>query len=433
MRLAQKFALGLFVLIVGLTASVMIVVNASLTQALTAKLKRDLAAAQRVFHEFQELRSRQLHDRTRMAADMPQLKAVVTTSGLDHATLLDSARAAQALIHSELFMLADQQGHLLASATEPTRVGDDLTGSPAFKAALEGEPYDGVWETPEALYQVSAEPVVFGEEVAGAVLAGVVMAGFEVTPTLVEVLEQMTNCYVVVAGGGRLVTSPAGRARFRSLTPGRLAMTNHPEAVIAQTIGEHRYLTVAGSWGEGRGSYLLARSLDQELAFYRTLQGQLMGLAGLILLVALLLGMFYARQLTRPLRALVAGTQRVAAGDWGATVTVTSRDELGELATAFNNMAKRLTQLLNRERELAAAAATAATEQQRAKDLADLNAQLADKMKELEHFHQFLMGREERILELKQEVNALLKEVGQKPKYTEGLSEPGLPPDLKVG
>lgn len=426
MRLAKKFAFGVFFLVVGLTASVMIVVNTSLTQALTAKLKRDLTAAQRVFREFQELRSRQLHDRTRMAAEMPQLKAVVTTPGLDHATLLDSARAAQALIRSELLMLADQQGHLLASATEPTRVGDDLTASPAFQAALRGEPYDGVWETAEALYQVSTEPVVFGEEISGAVLAGVVLAGFEVTPALIEVLEQMTNCSVVVAGRGRLVTSPAGRELFRHLTPDKLAMTNHPEAAIAQTIGGYRYLTVSGSWDEGRGSYLLARSLDEELAFYRKLQGQLVGLAGFILLVALLFGVVYARQLTQPLRALVAGTQRIAAGDWSATVTVKVQDELGELAKAFNNMAKRLTQLLNRERELAAAAATAATDQQRAKDLADLNAQLAAKMKELEQFHQFLMGREDRILELKQEVNALLKVLGQDQKYTEGSSTAGL-------
>lgn len=58
--------------------------------------------------------------------------------------------------------------------------------------------------------------------------------------------------------------------------------------------------------------------------------------------VAVLLGIFLARTLTRPLKELTAATRAVAkaqsAGDLDLQVPVRSKDELGELAASFNQM-----------------------------------------------------------------------------------------------
>ena len=50
----------------------------------------------------------------------------------------------------------------------------------------------------------------------------------------------------------------------------------------------------------------------------------------------------FSRRLSRPVRALVEASRRVAAGDLQAKVTVTSNDEIGELASSFNTMAASL-------------------------------------------------------------------------------------------
>ncbi len=55
-------------------------------------------------------------------------------------------------------------------------------------------------------------------------------------------------------------------------------------------------------------------------------------------LVALLIGVFLSRTLTRPIRELTEATHAVAKGELGAQVSVRSKDELGELATSFNQM-----------------------------------------------------------------------------------------------
>jgi signal transduction histidine kinase len=54
--------------------------------------------------------------------------------------------------------------------------------------------------------------------------------------------------------------------------------------------------------------------------------------------IALLLGLFLARTLTHPLRALTAATRAMAQGKLEQQVPVRSQDELGELAQSFNQM-----------------------------------------------------------------------------------------------
>jgi signal transduction histidine kinase len=71
-------------------------------------------------------------------------------------------------------------------------------------------------------------------------------------------------------------------------------------------------------------------------------------------LVALGLGTILARTLTHPLRDLTAAIRAMAKGDLKQHVQVTSRDELGELATAFNLMSTDLDRLALSRRQMTA-------------------------------------------------------------------------------
>lgn len=71
-------------------------------------------------------------------------------------------------------------------------------------------------------------------------------------------------------------------------------------------------------------------------------------------LVALLLGILLARTITSPLRQLTAATKKVAAGELDQPVTVSSQDELGELATAFNQMTDSLATATQMRRQMTA-------------------------------------------------------------------------------
>ena len=70
--------------------------------------------------------------------------------------------------------------------------------------------------------------------------------------------------------------------------------------------------------------------------------------------VALLIGVFLARTISRPVRELTAATQLVAQGKMGHQVPVRTKDELGELAASFNRMSADLAQSTELRRQMTA-------------------------------------------------------------------------------
>jgi HD-GYP domain-containing protein (c-di-GMP phosphodiesterase class II) len=55
-------------------------------------------------------------------------------------------------------------------------------------------------------------------------------------------------------------------------------------------------------------------------------------------LLTLVIGFFFAKKLTSPVRALAAGAHRIASGDFSQRIEIRSRTELGELGSSFNLM-----------------------------------------------------------------------------------------------
>ncbi len=64
-------------------------------------------------------------------------------------------------------------------------------------------------------------------------------------------------------------------------------------------------------------------------------------LTGIIALVVIVLSFLTLRRALRPLERVIEGTRRIAQGDFSTRLALTSRDEIGELAEAFDSMAAR--------------------------------------------------------------------------------------------
>jgi two-component system sensor histidine kinase BaeS len=71
-------------------------------------------------------------------------------------------------------------------------------------------------------------------------------------------------------------------------------------------------------------------------------------------LVALLLGIFLSRTISRPIRELTRATHAVSEGDFSQQVPVRSKDEIGELSRAFNKMSSELSRSVNARKQMTA-------------------------------------------------------------------------------
>src|SRR5213592_1238210 len=309
------------------------------------------------------------------------IRLVANTQGVDQAVRAGDAAALRELIvplevNNRLgtVMIFDARGRTILEISQPDetnpsglvfRSGTDLSGEPIVKPVLVGE-YDSLgdkfigYRGSPASSLAAAGPVVLGDRVVGGVLVETAV------PAVLSDMQSRSQAQVVLLDtkGGLLGSTLANvkgdllderlRSYLALASPGRAAT---------------RSLTVAGQEYEFQFTnfYLrqhvegyLAVALSRRSVVDAGLQSafQMTVLFAGVVLILLLIGYLLALRLTRPIEALVAGTQAVARGDLSKRLQVRRRDELGELATAFNTMTQDLqerTRSLNEQmRRLAA-------------------------------------------------------------------------------
>jgi class 3 adenylate cyclase len=81
-----------------------------------------------------------------------------------------------------------------------------------------------------------------------------------------------------------------------------------------------------------------AEAFAPEWRFTRTLVLSTAGIVFVVCVAAMLLAQLFVR----PIRKLEAGAQRISAGDYDVSIPVDSRDEIGDLTLAFNEMSRTL-------------------------------------------------------------------------------------------
>src|SRR5215468_3246854 len=117
----------------------------------------------------------------------------------------------------------------------------------------------------------------------------------------------------------------------------------------------HVYATPRGRWVtafapimDGRGRAIAIVKVDYPVEIYldrlHDLRDTLVYASATGAIATLILGLLFARRLTRPIRALTAGVSRVAGGDLSRELPVRSSDEIGRLTRAFNHMVAGLRQ-----------------------------------------------------------------------------------------
>lgn len=134
---------------------------------------------------------------------------------------------------------------------------------------------------------------------------------------------------ILADAGGWIVTDSAGHSTDQRFSPTDLNQ-GAPVIVHGEQVGT---LIVASALG--------TLTTDQS-AFLSQVNRLMVGAAIAAGLAVLLMAWLQARSIVAPVRALAEAARRVAGGDLSQRVAITSQDELGEMATAFNTMAAEL-------------------------------------------------------------------------------------------
>lgn len=102
---------------------------------------------------------------------------------------------------------------------------------------------------------------------------------------------------------------------------------------LAKMLGTYTRLPDDSGWG-------VIVQVDEDKAYLSAIEmrDQSLILVGAVAILATALGILFARQISYPIQELAQGALRLARGEYGTRVEVKSRNEVGFLASAFNQM-----------------------------------------------------------------------------------------------
>jgi signal transduction histidine kinase len=341
-RLRTKFLLSMVAVTAALTFTTLLVVRNTVQQEVRLGIQRDLQNSVSAFHNFQKQREITLERSAALLADLPNVRALMTTH--DPATIQDASRDLWKIAGSDLLLLADSSGRVMALQTTPQEITIHQ-GQEFFAQAVAREETHHWWYVEGHLYEVFLQDIYFGPASRQQVL-GYLLLGYEIDDHFARELSRVAASEVAFRYGDTLVRStlkPAQESELLRVAP-RTATGASPQGDQIWLGGE-RFLATAVDLptpGSPALNLWVLKSFDQATAFLSRLNELLLGLGLTAVLVGTLLVFLISHTFTRPLENLVGGVRALEQGDFAYPLHVQGGDEVAEVTGTFDRMRKNL-------------------------------------------------------------------------------------------
>jgi signal transduction histidine kinase len=345
-RLRTKFLLSMVVVSAALTFTTLLVVRHTVQQQVRLGIQRDLQNSVSAFHNFQQQREVTLERSAALLADLPNVRALMTTH--DAATIQDAARDLWQLAGSDLLLLADSSGKVMALQAAPpeitVRQGQDFFPT-VFPNDVLREETRHWWYVEGHLYEVFLQDIYFGPA-SGHHVLGYLLLGYEIDDRVARDLSRVAASEVAFRYGDLIVRSTLKPAQESELlrVATRTAAGGPPQGDLIP-LGEERFLATSVDLPTPGGPALnlwVLKSFDQATAFLSSLNELLLALGLTAVLAGSLLVFLISHTFTRPLENLVAGVQALEQGDFAYPLQARGGDEVAEVTGTFDRMRKNL-------------------------------------------------------------------------------------------
>ncbi len=342
-----KFLLSLALISALLTWATLLVVRQRVEVQVRESIAEDLKNAVTSFQKLQEERESMLERSASLLAALPPLKAVMTSQHT--VTIQDASTAFWKLVGSQLFVLADRSGNLMALQTA-TPGFTDAQAHDSMVRSLQAERSRDWWYGDGRLFEVFLQPVYFGASEDNTII-GILALGYEIDTSVAMDVSRVAAGQVAFWYGKNLVAGTPGLSphianlQLSAGTAGEIQLGR--ERYIASSV----QLSAAGSNGV---TLTVLKSYDEATAFLRSLNRWIVGVGLAAMLAGSILVFFVSTTFTRPLASLVQGVRALEEGDFAYPLPVKGNDEVSVLTAAFDRMRVRLQetqrQLLETER-----------------------------------------------------------------------------------
>jgi HAMP domain-containing protein/predicted Ser/Thr protein kinase len=272
---------------------------------------------------------------------------------INFADILDQIVQRKEQLGSDLMMVADDQGHLVARTDAPALSGEKMEDLyetiPLVKKIVDDNTLPwvtGVVATGNRLYHAAIAPLTLG---ANNVRVGYLINAYAIDDTFASRIGESTNAGVMFVPSPKLLPSaPIARSpnapqvsMQQMSSVAEIFRTGKTIPPSSLKIEQSSYVMTGEPLLSGNqtvGAAVFVRSLDSELAPFKQIENALLLGGGVALLLAFAFSWLIAKRVTRPIEELAGIAQAVTAGDYSVHPAIDRSDEVGILGRSFAKM-----------------------------------------------------------------------------------------------
>lgn len=326
------FAMALIIAVV--TGLSLLLIRHHLRNQVTDSLSADLDHSVVALDNMQAERLEILERENALLAELPTLKALMTSG--DDLTIQNGARGFWGLSGSDLFVVADPSGRVIASYS-----GVAIAG-PALRDALRpllASPRKHYLIVGGSLYACAFRPLYFGTEAEGTLL-GYVVSGVSVDRTVREISEP-TGVEVAFLSGNTIVASTLAQREQQNLIQQATSLASGSRAPAPVKLGGARFLSTSQDLSTAATAPLtlvVLKSFEPAERSISRIDRMVVFVGLLALFSGTVLMMIVSRLVTQPLEELSNSVRALGLGDVEYDVPRHGTQEVQELSAAFRSM-----------------------------------------------------------------------------------------------
>jgi signal transduction histidine kinase len=341
LRLRTKFLLSMVLISAGLTTTSLLLVRRNVQAQERKEIFADLHDSVSAFQNFQRERETTLSHSADLLADLPNIRALMTTQ--DEATIQDGSDSLWRLAGSDLFVLADRTGAVVALHTSSPGFTREMAQT-SLGASLNQSGQSHWWFGAQHLYQVFLKPIYFGPASENRQL-GFLVIGHEIDDTVASQLSRIAASQVAFYYDNSIVKTTLTASHEVELGRQGLILPGTGGEAEEVQLGDERFLGTSLELAADKNASVrltVLKSYDQATAFLDNLNRLLLVLGLIAVVGGSALVFFISHTFTRPLGNLVSGVRALEKGDFTYALDAHGGDEVAELTGAFDRMRKSL-------------------------------------------------------------------------------------------
>ncbi len=342
-----KFFLLLFGLTAGVVAVILLATNRTVSEEVRDGVVDNFSRTQTFLDQQQRLRYDRLVESAYLIVENSTFIANLSLD--DPPTMRQSVRRFSGFVKTDLMIVTNRDGTVLAWLGAPQKEGTDLIRRGAVRSALAGEEpppeirLPTLWAIDQALYQVVAIPVYSGDTVIGTLTLGARFTEVEAndlrTDSTMQVsmfLEKQRIASTLPDTASRPYEALWANEQGRVY---RAVQERESTAPFRMNVNGQEHFAFLSPLGTGEPAFYVASvPVATELAPLHSLRRNILLITIVAVVLTVPLAIFLGGIVSTPIEALRTAMGRVEDGDLDVEVAVQSDDEIGQLAHSFNEM-----------------------------------------------------------------------------------------------